>query len=311
MTSVKVDHELSRLTGELANFETMARSLLPRAGDVPRLAGIDVYGGTVALHGDVGGDHLLYLDFKQRFDLTARIDQALERGQHHLAHHLRQCQQRAGIALIDVSGHRITDALLAAMLHQALLVGATYELDAAGHITKRLFETLNTRFYTSSCAHKFLALIYGEISEGGGFRFLSAGQPAPAVFSAAHNRFMEVSVLSFPPLGIVPSLSLIDGRRISGALGSVDEYALNEWSLMGEGDILLLFTDGIADHTRDGEAYMPVALEQTIRRVQHQDARAIYAAIIEDLRSFAPPTDDVSIVVIKRAESEWSSLTAA
>ena len=49
---------------------------------------------------------------------------------------------------------------------------------------------------------------------------------------------------------------------------------------------------------------MPVTLEQTIRRVRHQDARGIYAAIVDDLQSFAPPTDDVSVVVIKRAAFE-------
>ena len=58
----------------------------------------------------------------------------------------------------------MTDALLAAMLHQAFLVGALYELDMNGQITRHLFENLNTRFYQSSGAHKFMSLIYGEIS---------------------------------------------------------------------------------------------------------------------------------------------------
>ena len=57
----------------------------------------------------------------------------------------------------------MTDALLAAMLHQAFLLGAIYELDIHGRITRRLFENLNTRFYQSSGAHKFVSLIYGEI----------------------------------------------------------------------------------------------------------------------------------------------------
>ena len=119
----------------------------------------------------------------------------------------------AGIVLIDVSGHRVTDALLAAMLHQAFLLGAIYELDMFGQITRRLFENLNTRFYQSSAAHKFVSMIYGEISEEREFRFLSAAQPFPAVFSRQHQRFMDVSQdlrVSFPPLGILPSLDVID-----------------------------------------------------------------------------------------------------
>lgn len=66
----------------------------------------------------------------------------------------------AGVAVVDVSGHLITDALMAAMLHQAFLLGSIYELDMFGQITRRLFENLNTRFYNSSSAHKYVSLIY-------------------------------------------------------------------------------------------------------------------------------------------------------
>ena len=34
------------------------------------------------LSGSVGGDHLIYVDFKQRFDLDARIALAREQGRH-------------------------------------------------------------------------------------------------------------------------------------------------------------------------------------------------------------------------------------
>lgn len=300
MTLTDADGLLRQLSSELENFENIARILLPQPGDLPRLRGIDVYGGTIALNGDIGGDHLIYVDFKQRFDLPARIDEALAQGRADVAAHLKRCQHRAGIVLIDVSGHRITDAVLAAMLHQAFLVGATYELDMAGHITKRLFESLNTRFYKSSGAHKFLSLIYGEISENARFRFLSAGQPHPAVFSARHDRFMDVSPMSFPPLGILPSLGLIDRSRTESPLGFADQYEINDWSLMGAGDILLLYTDGLAEHGHGGEPYVPFHLEETIRRVKHQSAHAIYDAIVQDAFAFAKPIDDVSVVVIKR-----------
>ena len=181
----------------------------------------------------------------------------------------------AGIVLIDVSGHRVTDALLAAMLHQAFLLGAIYELDTFGQITRRLFENLNARFYQSSGARKFVAMIYGEISEDARFRFLSAGQPPPAVFSNEHDRFMEVSLVSFPPLGMLPSLGMIDDAATDGPLGFKDRYTLNNWSLMGAGDILLLHTDGLAEHRHGEQDYFPGRVEQTVRRVKDGPARAI------------------------------------
>lgn len=295
---------VKQLSGELANFQEIARNLVPQPGERPRLAGLDVYGGTRPLNGVVGGDHLIYVDFKQRFDLDARIQQAVQAGRNDVVENLRRCQRMAGIALIDVSGHRVTDALLTAMLHQAFLLGAIYELDMSGHVTRRLFENLNTRFYQSSSAHKFISMIYGEISEDAKFRFLSAAQSFPLVFSAHHDRFMEVSAdvrVSFPPLGTMPSLHVIDRHRTTTSLlGFKDRYQMNEWVLMGQGDILLLYTDGLSEHQRDAEDYAPVRLEQVIREHKAASAADIYNAVMADVLAFGPPADDISLVVIKR-----------
>ena len=271
---------------------------------MPRLRGIDVWGGTRPLTGAVGGDHIIYVDFKQRFDLDARIARALADGRHDIADHLRRCQESAGIALVDVAGHRMTDALLAAMLHQAFLVGALYELEMNGHITRRLFENLNTRFYQSSGAHKFISLIYGEISTDARFRFLSAAHPLPVIFSTQHDRFMDVGPerrLSFPPLGMLPSFDAID-RNVTEAssLGFKEHYEMNKWRLMGAGDILLLHTDGLTEHRRGSdEEYVPQRLEAKIREVKHLDARSIYDAVMQDVLAFAAPADDLSLVVVK------------
>ena len=62
----------SVLAKELRNFQEIAHWLMPETGEVPRLAGLDVWGGTRALRGAVGGEHLIYVDFKQRCDLRAR-----------------------------------------------------------------------------------------------------------------------------------------------------------------------------------------------------------------------------------------------
>jgi serine phosphatase RsbU (regulator of sigma subunit) len=295
---------LRQLTDELANFQDIARNLLPQPGELPRLHGIDVYGKSLALNGVVGGDHIIYVDFKQRFDLEARIAKAASDGRADVVAHLRRCQGAAGIAVVDVAGHRMTDALLAAMLHQAFLLGAIYELDTFGGITKRLFENLNTRFYQSSGATKFVSLLYGEISEEARFRFVSAGHPFPTVFSRREERFMEVGAdlrVSFPPLGMLPSLHAIDRSAFGSTLFFKGRYETNEWQLMGAGDILLLHTDGLVEHSRGEEPYFPNRLQEILRRVKDRTAREILEAIEEDLLAFHPPSDDISIVVIKLA----------
>ena len=40
--------------------------------------------------------------------------------------------------------------------------------------------------------------------------------------------------------------------------------------------------------------------ERAIRRVKHLRPREIVSAIYDDMRDFAPPQDDVSLVAIKR-----------
>jgi len=289
------------LAKELENFQDIANQLIPEPGEVPRLRGIDVWGGTRALSGAIGGDHLIYVDFKQRYDLDARLAKAVADGKTAVADGLRRCRRRAGIAVLDVSGHQMTDALLAAMTHQAFLLGALYELDRFGQITTQLFENLNTRLYRSSGTQKFVALLYGEVSEDGTFRFLSAGQPFPRVFSYAHDRFMEVGAdrcVSFPPIGIQPSLNVIDHRTSESLLGFKEDYAVNEWTLLGAGDLLVLYTDGLSEHGDDH--YFPGRVEDRLREVKDLSAREIYDAIQADVVDFGPPADDITLVVVKR-----------
>ena len=295
---------LEELTGELKNFQDIANYIVPQPGEIPTLNGIDVYGGTIPLNGVVGGDHIIYVDFKKRYDLKARIKRAAAEKRLDVVEALERCWKKAGIVVSDVAGHHATDALLSAMLHQAFLLGSLYELDIFGHITRRLFENLNSRFYSSSSLNKFVTMIYGEISEDTTFRFLSAAHPPPVVFSSQHDRFMEVSedlCTSFPPIGTLPSDDVIDRSRMQSVLGFKVRYQLNEWKLMGTGDILLIYTDGLLEHVKESDQYFfPELLEQKIREVKHQGAREIFRGIKTHLLDFAKPSDDITIVVIKR-----------
>lgn len=292
-----------QMARELENFQEIASQIKPAPGDVPVLEGFDISGVSLPLNGVVGGDHTIYVDFKKRYDLEARIAQAKEQHQLEVVENLTQCQRMAGIALVDVSGHRVTDALLAAMFHQAFLLGTIYELDVFGWITTRLFENLNTRFYNSSSAHKYLTMLYAEITEDATFRFLSAAHPAPLVFSNRNDRFMEVGeefCTTSPPVGTMPSKNIIDQKETESVLGFKGRYEWNEWKVMGRGDILLLSTDGLLEHSDGERDYAPARLETLIRAAKHDSASEIVQAITKDLLTFATPSDDISVIAIKR-----------
>jgi serine phosphatase RsbU (regulator of sigma subunit) len=99
---------------------------------------------------------------------------------------------------------------------------------------------------------------------------------------------------------MMPSWDVIDRSTTTSTLGFKDHYEMNKWLLMGQGDILLLHTDGLAEHVRGDEEYFPGRLETVIREAKHGTAHEIFEAVMTDLAAFSPPADDISLVVIKR-----------
>lgn len=296
---------LDHLKHEMENFEEIAEKLKPSSGEIPRLNGIDIFGGVMPLNGVAGGDHIIYVDFNHRYDLEQRIREAQAANRPDIVEKLNINKRRAGILLADAAGHNITDALLVAMLHQAFLTGVQYELKQNGEVTTDLFEILNTRFFNSASISKFITVIYGEISESGKFRFISAGHPLPVVFSYKYDRLVKVCferVFRFPPIGTLPSKDDIDCDRNFSRLGYKKKYSVHEINLMGMNDILLLYTDGFSEHgSIKADGYFSSRLEETLKRIKNAGAKEIYMALKEDLLQFAPPEDDISLVVIKKA----------
>jgi serine phosphatase RsbU (regulator of sigma subunit) len=291
------------LAEELHNFQEIARFLKPSPGEVPRLSGVEFCGFSLPLREVVGGDHILYIDFSRRYDLESRIAVAETAGRDEVVEQLRHLKHRAGILVADVSGHRMTDALIAAMLHQAFLLGAYYELDNFGEITTRIFEHINTRFNRSTAFNKYFTMIYGEISSEGKFRFLSAGHQPPAVFSREYGRFMKISkdrLVSFPPVGMLASSADPDDRVHPSLYAYKKRYEVNEINLLAVGDILLLHTDGLSEHG-DGR-YFPERLEVLLSELSDRPASRICESIRTDLLEFAKPEDDITVVVIRKTE---------
>jgi len=288
------------LADELQNFQEIAHYLNPSPGEIPRLRGVELCGLSMPLRDVIGGDHILYIDFNKRYDLDARIAEAEKQGHREVARKLASLKHRAGILVADVSGHRMTDALIGAMLHQAFLLGAIYELDMFGEITTRVFEHINTRFYKSTAINKYLTMIYGEISDAGKFRFLSAGHQPPAVFSREYGRFVKIAkdrLVSFPPVGMFPSGADPDDQS-HPSIGYKKRYEVNEINLLATGDILLLHTDGLTEHA--GGDYFPERVERLFAELRDEPAGSICTRLRDDILQAAPPEDDISVVVIRR-----------
>jgi serine phosphatase RsbU (regulator of sigma subunit) len=298
----KLDNELR------VGAQYLAQCLNPESGVLPQIQNFDIFGRSIPLNGIAGGDLITYVNFLDRYDLDARIIQALGQGREEVAHRLHRLKRKGGVLVADVAGHEFADSLRALLLHQIFHTCILYELDLSGEITEHLFEQINTRFFKSRTLHKlaggldyanFVTLIYGEISFTGRFRFISAGHPLPLIFSRAFDRFVEISadrLVSYPPIGLQISEDDADAKLFPPALGYKKNYTVNELNLMGQGDVLLLFTDGLVDPF---SSYTKDQLERAVSRVKDGTAREICESIFEDRNTICKPDDDISLVVIK------------
>ena len=286
----------------------MAQRLMPAPGAIPQIPGTDIYGVSIPFNGIAGGDLITYVNFRDRFDLDARIRAATAQGQEPVARSLQRLKSCGGILVADVAGHDFADAIRALMLHQVFHTAALYEMDLNGELSVRLFEQVNTRFLKSTTLRNlaadrdrasFITLIYGEISYTGRFRFVNAGHPPPLVFSREYDCFVDISsdrLVSYPPIGLQPTEDLADASHYEQALGYKKRYKVNELNLMGRGDVLLLYTDGLFD------PFSPFAkgkLERAVSNAKEGSAKEICEAILQERRAVTQQTDDLSLVVIK------------
>jgi serine phosphatase RsbU (regulator of sigma subunit) len=74
MTSENADVSIS---------EYLRDRLMPVEGSIPHISGIEMYGDSIPV-GSVGGDLFEYINFQQRYDIDARIQQALKLSEEYL-----------------------------------------------------------------------------------------------------------------------------------------------------------------------------------------------------------------------------------
>ncbi len=302
---------------ELDNFETLTRETIPCPGEIPKISGFDIYGESIPIRGPVGGDHIIYLDFKNRYDLDEKIKEVSQderftpQSKDRIIANIHSLKTKAGLLIADVSGHYKTDFSFASRLHDSFLISVLYEIEGRGDVTPNLFRKLNTRLYNSSSFDKYITMIYGEISETGAFKFISAGHPFPLIYSRKQEKLMPAAVSGMepsPPLAAFPS-SGPDVERNMFRSGFHSRFKVNHLTVTDPGDILLLYTDGVTEHTNAAGKlfYDPESggeLEKTIHGNRDLSSLDLYARIKESLMAFAAPKDDVSYILIKKVEEK-------
>lgn len=237
---------------------------------------------------------------------------------------LRELTKTAGVLIVDAQGHGVIAAEIASTVHDTFHAFILAELDRSGTITPVAFEQLNLRLAHSTTARNALGrsedansreiatILYGEIRSGGQFRFVNFGHPPPLVFSARYKKFMEIGkarIAQFLALGLeIPEDHPDRNKYIPVKLrkNQIKSSDIAEITLIGQGDILFLYTDGVYDGS---DEKVKRDIEGIVGENQCLPAKAICNAILDYAKwrddglrraGLEDEVDDKTVFVIKR-----------
>lgn len=191
---------------------------------------------------------------------------------------------RLGIIVADVADKGVGSALYMA-LSRTLIRTYAEEYDADPEI---VFFAANNRLLKDARANLFITAFYGIIDpKQGTLTYCNAGHIPPYLIRASD----EESVDFLSPTGIAMGIE-------KNATWTTEVVTINE------GDILVLFTDGIPDAQDElGNFFNEEIITEIVRTNNQRLAFEIQSSIIEEVQKFSgnnPQSDDITLMVLVR-----------
>jgi len=193
--------------------------------------------------------------------------------------YLRLPDGRLAVVLGDVTGHGIeatADMAMAKFVFRSLAREHSEPAD--------FLAFANDVVVGEIAAAKFITMVYVVVDgTTGEVACACGGHPPPRLVGA------DGSVRPLAAAGL--ALGIEPGQRY-------DEVR----ALLGEGESVVLFTDGVVEARRDGELYGTERLDDSLARRAGVGAEELARAVVDDCRSFAGGElgDDCAVVVIRR-----------
>ena len=193
----------------------------------------------------------------------------------------RLSNHRIGVMIGDVSGHGYQAALIMALTMSASAIHAQGTDDPA-EMLWRLYGSVKEELTTTEM---FVSALYAVVDrENGVLRYGNMGHPHAFVVSRTGD--IERLVAGGPPLGMVDE---------------APESKTRPWDVVG--DILVLFTDGIADaRNRDGKRLDEEPVLDVVRSHRDEPPGQIAGrvfALLDNYTGDTPRRDDLTLVIMK------------
>ena len=192
-------------------------------------------------------------------------------------------KDRVGIVIGDAASKGISAAVQALYVSGALRMGATYQTKISN-----LIHNINDLVHHTFTDDRFLTLFYAELTNDlkGLCVYVNAGHSSPIVYRSAANT-TELLEATGNIIGPFPN-----------------QMYRSEGMILGKGDILLLFTDGVSEAMDSvGNQYSEKRLIEKLIEFKNEKAQNIARLIVEDVQKFSAKSkysDDKTIVVVKR-----------
>jgi sigma-B regulation protein RsbU (phosphoserine phosphatase) len=195
---------------------------------------------------------------------------------------------RIGLAVGDVSGKGLSSALLMASLQGLVRTNlAVRQGDVARFMTE-----LNKSYYKLTASNRYATLFFALVDVSNqSLHYVNAGHNPPMLFRNAPSSPHESGTVEKlegggPPVGIL----------------AASQYQ-SEHVALHDGDVLVVFTDGVADALNaQQEDFGEERVANIVRSSLALSAAEICERIAEQLKAFvadSPQWDDITLVVMK------------
>ncbi len=186
----------------------------------------------------------------------------------------------------DVSGKGVAAAMLMANLHALFR-----SLIPIGLPLSQLVEQASRVFCQSTLSTHFATLVCVKADQNGELEICNAGHCPPILRSAGEISTVRTHGL---PLGMF-----------------CDEQFSVEKRQLRPGDVLLLYTDGLAEAEDDsGNPYGTERLCELARRSSALGPELLVGACLHEVKGFSPaPSDDLTVMAVQWVPAEYSFAT--
>jgi sigma-B regulation protein RsbU (phosphoserine phosphatase) len=188
---------------------------------------------------------------------------------------------KTGLVIADVSGKSVPAALYMALSRTIIRAMAGWH----PRVSRTLADT-NAMILSQSDSGMFVTLFYGVLDEEKhALTYANAGHNPPLLLRAGSDEFIRLM-----PTGI--------------ALGAVDDMEYGEETVViGPGDLLVLYTDGVTEAINtETEEFGEARLKETILGLRDRPADEIIRGVRDAVHDFAgkePQFDDITLMVLR------------